>query len=88
MTLRNKDPRAQGREEGSKAGGGGCSSLRVWGWRMWTMHSDGVEISIAGCVREMVLDPNTIPCFLLFFLFSFFFIMLSLFLGTRSFVQR
>jgi len=25
---------------------------------MLTMNSPGVEISIAGCVREMVRDPN------------------------------
>jgi len=34
------------------------------------MNSDGVEISIAGCVREMVRDPNLIA--LLFSLFAFF----------------
>jgi len=28
---------------------------------MLTMNSHGVEISIAGCVREMVRDPNPIP---------------------------
>ena len=31
-----------------------CSSLRVRGWWMLTINSHGVEISIAGCVREMV----------------------------------
>jgi len=31
------------------------------------MHSHGVEISIAGCVREMVCDPNPMAFFLLFF---------------------
>jgi len=55
------------------------------GW-MFTMNSHGVEISIAGCVDEMVRDPNPMSFF--FFLFFFFFIMRSLFLGTRSFVQR
>jgi len=34
------------------------SSLRVQGWWMLTMNSHGVEISIAGCVREIVRDPN------------------------------
>jgi len=58
------------------------SSLRVREW-MLTMNSHGVEISIAGCVEEMVCDPNPIP---FFFFFSFFFILRSLFLGTRSFV--
>jgi len=38
-----------------------CSSLRVRGWWMLTMNSHGVEISIAGCVREMVRDPNALP---------------------------
>jgi len=52
---------------------------------MLTMKSPGVEISIAGCVEEMVRDPNLV---FLFFSFFFFFIMRSLFLGTRSFVQR
>jgi len=28
---------------------------------MLTMNSHGVEISIAGCVREMVHDPNPLP---------------------------
>jgi len=49
---------------------------------MLTMNSHGVEISIAGCVGEMVRDPNLLPFFFLFF------IMRLLFLGTRSFVQR
>jgi len=49
---------------------------------MLTINSHGDEISIAGCVEEMVCDPNPMP-----FFFFFFFIMRSLFLGTRSFVQ-
>jgi len=28
---------------------------------MLTMNSPGVEISIPGCVREMVRDPNPMP---------------------------
>jgi len=28
---------------------------------MLTMNSHGVEISIAGCVEEMVRDPNLLP---------------------------
>jgi len=48
-----------------------CSSLRVRGWRMLTMNSHGVEISIAGCVREMVRDPNLLAFFLFFFSFFF-----------------
>jgi len=49
-----------------RAGGGaaqeecGYSSLRVRGWWMLTMNSHGIEISIAGCVEEMVRDPNLI----------------------------
>jgi len=49
------------------------------------MNPQGVEISIAGCVRKMVRGPNPMHSFFFFF---FFFIMRSLFLGTRSFVQR
>jgi len=43
-------------EEGGAHGECGCSSLRVRGWWMWTMNSHGVEISIAGCVEEMVRE--------------------------------
>jgi len=46
--------------EGAAQGECGCSSLRVRE-RMLTMNSHGVEISIAGCVREMVRDPNLMP---------------------------
>ena len=70
--------------EGAAQGECGCSSVRVRWWWMLTMNSHGVEISIAGCVEEMVRDLNPMP----FFFFFLFFIMLSLFLGTRSFVQR
>jgi len=52
---------------------------------MLTMNAHGVEISIARCVEEMVRDSNLMPFSFFFFLF---FIMRSLFLGTRSFVQR
>jgi len=52
---------------------------------MLTMNSHSVEISIARRVREMVRDPNLMP----FFLFLFFSVIMgSLFLGTRSFMQR
>ena len=47
--------------EGAAHGECGCSSLRVRWWWMLTMNSHGVEISIAGCVREMVRDPNILP---------------------------
>jgi len=40
---------------------------------MLTMNSDGVEISIAGCIEEMVRDPNPMPLFSFFF-FLFYFI--------------
>ena len=50
-----------------------CSSLRVRKW-MLTMDSHGVEISITGCVAEMVRDPNLMP-----FLFFIFFISCALY---------
>jgi len=41
---------------------------------MLTINSHGVEISIAGCVREMVGDPNVTSFFFSFFsFFSFFY---------------
>jgi len=46
----------------------GCSSLRVRWWWMLTINSHGVEISIAGCVREM----TQIPCLLFFFFYNAF----------------
>jgi len=48
---------------GAAHGEWGCSSLRVWGWWMLTMNYDGVEISIAGGVVEMVRDANPRPFF-------------------------
>ena len=51
---------------------------------MLTMKSHGLEISIAGCVREIVRDRGSMS----FFSFFFSCIIRSLFLGTRSFVQR
>ena len=72
MTPRNKEAGAQEHDKGSKAGGGGCSSLEVRWWWMLTMNSHGVEISIAGCVREMVRNPNPISFFLFFFFFIIF----------------
>jgi len=39
---------------------------------MLTINSHGVEISIAGCVEEMVRDPNPMTFFFPWF-FSFFF---------------
>jgi len=36
------------------------------------MNSHGVEISIAGCVEEMVRDPNPMSFFFFFFLFFFY----------------
>jgi len=53
---------------------------------MVTMISRGVEISIAGGGGEMVRGPIS---WLFFFLFSFFFVIMgSLFLGTKSLMQR
>jgi len=54
------------------------------------MNSHGVEISIAGCVEEMVCDPNLRPLFFhffqLFFLFLFLFHVLCFIphLGTKT----
>jgi len=36
---------------------------------MLTMNSHGVEISIAGCIEEMVCDPNPMPFLIFLFLF-------------------
>ena len=57
------------------------------GWWMGDDDSHGVEISIAGSVRKIVRVPNP-RRFFFYFYFLFFYIMRSLFLGTRSFVQR
>ena len=51
---------------------GGCSSRRLRCWWIWTINYHGFEISIAGCVREMVRDPNLMPFFSFLFFFSFF----------------
>jgi len=56
------------------------------GWGKVTMISRGVEISIAGGGGEMVC-VQSLGRF--FFLFFFFFVILrSLFLGTKSLMQR
>ena len=60
---------------------------RERGW-MLTMNTHGVEFSIAGCIEDMVHNPTIMPFFSFFSFFSFFFIMCSLFLDTRSLVQR
>ena len=64
------------REGGGAADGEcGCSLPRVPAWWMLTMNSDGVEISIAGCVQKMICDQNLMPLFhFLCFPFSFFYI--------------
>jgi len=46
---------------------------------MLTMNSHGLEISIAGCVEEMVLDPNPMA----FFFFSSFCFLYHAFIGSR-----
>jgi len=40
---------------------------------MLTMDSHGVEISITGCVEEMVPDPNPMSFFSFFLFFILFF---------------
>ena len=40
------------------------------GWWILTINSNGVEISIAGCVEEMIRDPNPMSFFSLFFFIS------------------
>jgi len=52
------------------------------------MNSHGVEISIAGCVREMVRDPNPMPFFLFFTFFIFYFYFLFLFCLSSFIVFR
>jgi len=58
-----KDMMREVRWEGGGAAHGecGCSSLGVREWWMLTMNSHCVEISIAGCVEEIVRDPNPMP---------------------------
>jgi len=55
-----KDMIREVRREGEGAAHGECGSrsLSVQGRWMLTMNSHGVEISIPGCVEEMVRDPN------------------------------
>jgi len=68
----------------------GCSSLRVRWWWMLTINSHGVEISIAGCVEEMIRGPNLLP-FFEFFSFFFFFVSCALFYSSsryKHYVQR
>jgi len=50
------------------------------------MNSHGVEISIAGCVREMVQVPNPMPIFVYFLFFFFFYHLLCIneLLGTKT----
>jgi len=52
------------------------------------MNSHGIETSIVGCVEEIVRAQIPEPFFSSFYLSLFFFIMCSLFLGTRGFMQR
>jgi len=79
-TPRNKDAKAQDHEQGDGKRRG-CSSPRVLGWLVVTMNLHSVEISIAGGVEEMVLEPNPKP-FVLFF--SFFILGMFGLLGTKS----
>jgi len=48
-----------------------------WECGVWTstMNSDGVGISIAGCVEKMVREPNLMPFFFHFFSFFKYFVL-------------
>ena len=48
------------------AGGG---HLKIHGCWMLRMNSHGVEISIAGCVEEIVREPKSHAFFFFFFFF-------------------
>jgi len=50
---------------------------------MLTGNSHGVEISITGCVREMVRDPNPMP-FFIFFIFYYYVLRVKQLLGTKT----
>ena len=64
---RNKGARPEDMIREVKAGGGGCSSLRVLGGEWVTMNSHGVEILVAGGVEEMVrATPSGLFIFFLF----------------------
>jgi len=69
--------------EGAAHGDYGCSSLSLQEWILM-MNSHGVEILIAGCVAEMVRDPNPIS-FFLFFFFFFFFVSCALFYSSSRY---
>ena len=78
------------RRQGGGAAPGECgySPLRVRGGWMLTINSQGIQISIAGCVGEIVRDPNLMPFF--FFCFSFFvfiwFVLTTY--GDKDYLQR
>ena len=80
-TPRNKDDKAQEHDQGIRERSGWCSSRRVLvqltesaGWWMVDNDSHGVEISIAGGVRQMVHVPTPQR----FFYFFCFFLRLKL----------
>jgi len=52
---------------------------------MLTMNSHGVEISIAGCVEEMVRDSNPLSFFFFFFLSCALYYSTT---GNKDYVQR
>ena len=74
QTPRKKDDKAQEHDQGIRVRSGWCSSRRVLvqltasaGWWMGDDDSHGVEISIAGGVREMVRVPTSMRFFFFFF---------------------
>jgi len=48
------------------------------------MNSDGIEMSIAGGVVEMVCDPNLMPFFFLIFFFFYHVLCINQLLGTKT----
>jgi len=52
---------------------------------MLTINSHGVELSIAGCLKEMVCDPNPMPFVYFYFYFVCFVLSTT---GKKDRVER